>query len=171
MVSTHLKNICQNGNLPQIGVKIKNLWNHHLDLIGNFHRKPCAPCLKATNHPSPVSGPGLLQKPPADPRFTGLEAAFQQYRLSINGWESGSFIKVGSVANRPSPNWQEKYHLYTTYILPSRGLYNPYHPLQEPEKSAEFTRFFIKTYIHRFIHKNIPCRTWGLICYLPIPPW
>ena len=29
MVSTHLKNISQNGNLPQIGVKIKN-GNHHL---------------------------------------------------------------------------------------------------------------------------------------------
>ena len=29
------------------------------------------------------------------------------------------------------------YHLYTTYILPSDGLYNPYHPLQEPEKSIE----------------------------------
>ena len=29
MVSTHLKNISQNGNLPQIGVKIKNIWNHH----------------------------------------------------------------------------------------------------------------------------------------------
>ena len=31
MVSTHLKNISQNGNLPQIGVKIKNIWNHHLE--------------------------------------------------------------------------------------------------------------------------------------------
>ena len=31
MVSTPLKNISQNGNLPQIGVKIKNIWNHHLD--------------------------------------------------------------------------------------------------------------------------------------------
>ena len=30
VVSTHLKNIGQNGNLPQIGVKIKNIWNHHL---------------------------------------------------------------------------------------------------------------------------------------------
>ena len=30
MVSTHLKNISQIGNLPQIGVKIKNTWNHHL---------------------------------------------------------------------------------------------------------------------------------------------
>ena len=26
MVSTHLKNISQNGNLPQVGMKIKNLW-------------------------------------------------------------------------------------------------------------------------------------------------
>ena len=30
MVSTHLKNISQIGNLPQVGVKIKNIWNHHL---------------------------------------------------------------------------------------------------------------------------------------------
>ena len=28
MVSTHLKNISQNGNLLQIWVKIKNIWNH-----------------------------------------------------------------------------------------------------------------------------------------------
>ena len=32
VVSTHLKNISQNGNLPQVGVKIKNVWNHHLFL-------------------------------------------------------------------------------------------------------------------------------------------
>ena len=31
VVSTHLKNISQIGNLPQIGVKMKNIWNHHLD--------------------------------------------------------------------------------------------------------------------------------------------
>ena len=31
MVSTHLKHISPIGNLPQIGVKIKNIWNHHLD--------------------------------------------------------------------------------------------------------------------------------------------
>ena len=55
VVSTHLKNISQNGNLPQLRVKIKNIWNHHLALfvvwvlsfqrlakdsflIGNFHQ-------------------------------------------------------------------------------------------------------------------------------------
>ena len=31
MVSTQLENISQNGNLPQIGVKIKHIWNHHPD--------------------------------------------------------------------------------------------------------------------------------------------
>ena len=30
LFSTHPKNISQNGNLPQIGVKIKNIWDHHL---------------------------------------------------------------------------------------------------------------------------------------------
>ena len=29
VVSTHLKNISQNGSFPQVGVKIKNVWNHH----------------------------------------------------------------------------------------------------------------------------------------------
>ena len=29
MVSTHLKNISQIGSFPQVGVKIKNCWNHH----------------------------------------------------------------------------------------------------------------------------------------------
>ena len=29
--STPMKNISQNGNLPQVGMKIKNVWNHHLD--------------------------------------------------------------------------------------------------------------------------------------------
>ena len=31
VVSTHLESISQNGNLPQMGVKIINIWNHHLD--------------------------------------------------------------------------------------------------------------------------------------------
>ena len=36
MVSTHLKNISQNGNLPQMGVKIKIIWNHHPVLLYNL---------------------------------------------------------------------------------------------------------------------------------------
>ena len=30
MVSTHLKNISEIGSFPRVGVKIKNIWNHHL---------------------------------------------------------------------------------------------------------------------------------------------
>ena len=46
-------------------------------------------------------------------------------------------VPLSSVVGRwhsPSPNWQEKYHLYTTYIyiLPSGGLYATYHLLGEP---------------------------------------
>ncbi len=39
VVSTPLKNISQNGNLPQIGVKIKNVWNQHLVGVLYFTRK------------------------------------------------------------------------------------------------------------------------------------
>ena len=35
-VSTPLRNISQIGNFPQIGVKMKNFWNHHLD----YHHLP-----------------------------------------------------------------------------------------------------------------------------------
>ena len=41
--TTQLKKISQNGNLPQIGVKTKNIWNHHLEneeslrFIETFH--------------------------------------------------------------------------------------------------------------------------------------
>ncbi len=33
VVSTHLKNISQNGSFPQVGMNIKNIWNHHLALL------------------------------------------------------------------------------------------------------------------------------------------
>ena len=33
VVSTHLKNISQIGSFPQVGVRIKNIWNHHLVLL------------------------------------------------------------------------------------------------------------------------------------------
>ena len=36
MVSTHLKNICQIGSFLQVGVNIKNIWNHHL-VISTTH--------------------------------------------------------------------------------------------------------------------------------------
>ena len=35
VVSTHFKNISQIGSFPQIGLKIKDIWNHHLVLVQN----------------------------------------------------------------------------------------------------------------------------------------
>ena len=32
VVSTHSKNISQIGSFPQVGLKIKNIWNHHPDI-------------------------------------------------------------------------------------------------------------------------------------------
>ena len=40
------------------------------------------------------------------------------------------------------------YHLYTTYILPSGGLYATYHPLQESEKSIDFWWLCVKMSSH-----------------------
>ena len=46
VVSTHLKNISQIGNLPQLGVKIKKKWNHHLDTVDG--RNPAPPRMDET---------------------------------------------------------------------------------------------------------------------------
>ena len=37
MVSTHLTNMSQIGSFPQVGLKIKNLWNHHLDTMTSYY--------------------------------------------------------------------------------------------------------------------------------------
>ncbi len=47
VVSTHLKNISQIGSFSQVGVEIKNLWNHHLvmvDIGGANQRFVCYSC-------------------------------------------------------------------------------------------------------------------------------
>ena len=42
-----------------------------------------------------------------------------------------------------SPPIGSIYHLYTTYILPSGGLYATYHLLGEPEATIEMKGFFL----------------------------
>ena len=44
VVSTPFKNISQNGNPPQVGMKIKNLWNHQLDSECREGEVSTAPC-------------------------------------------------------------------------------------------------------------------------------
>ena len=46
MVSSPLKNISQQGNLPQIRVKIKNIWNHHPDVIHSLKLAASLPLKK-----------------------------------------------------------------------------------------------------------------------------
>ena len=55
MVSTQLKNISQIGSFPQVGVKIRNLWNHHLDMPAGvvLHLDGYQIWLR---HPNPVLG-------------------------------------------------------------------------------------------------------------------
>ena len=77
MVSTHLKGIRQNGNLLQVGVNIKHIWNHHLDdnTAGlkfqapeayDIHRNP-------TTSPSSISAPGFCPRPEAPLLFPRIQ--------------------------------------------------------------------------------------------------
>ena len=92
VVSTQLKNISQIGNLPQVGVKMKNIWNHHPAWFSScfkqaFFLRTCGPAASAqfTKHLSthgikkkrqlatdefaphlrsaPVAGNGRMEKP------------------------------------------------------------------------------------------------------------
>ena len=53
MVSTHLKNISQIGSFPQVRVNIKNIWNHHLDVLSKCK------CSRE-NHPSLMDCVGIF---------------------------------------------------------------------------------------------------------------
>ena len=72
MVSTHLKNISQNGNLPQVGIKIKNVWNHHPN--NNRNNPPTLPtfCLATGCWPnfSSLRSPEWAKGPPLGCRTT-----------------------------------------------------------------------------------------------------
>ena len=68
VVSTHLKNISQIGNLPQIGVKIKNVWNQHL---GPFY--PLVGGHLTSERPSPkkVHNRRIARSTSSPPHFSG----------------------------------------------------------------------------------------------------
>ena len=70
MVSTHLKNISQNGNLPQVGVKMKNIWNHHL-------AKECYPYMIPIET-TPING----MKPPLPRCLPHRNAAYIRHLTS-----------------------------------------------------------------------------------------
>ena len=91
VVSTHLKNISQIWSFPQVGVKIRNLWNHHLEKsspaflkkIESFpeitpvwsrkkftSRKPCLKIFeKKRHHPPPRNHQSLVPSHPPPKTF------------------------------------------------------------------------------------------------------
>ena len=73
VVSAQLKNISQNGNLPQIGVKITNIWNHHPDIYSKFclqiffsPNRQLSPKKNAPANISSASPPGVSSPKPRE---------------------------------------------------------------------------------------------------------
>ena len=79
MVSTRLKNISQNGNLPQVGVKIKNIWNHHPDVIYKL-------CKQASSQDCRTGACHLTAERLQDLGFTPQDLLCPKKVWSRNGW-------------------------------------------------------------------------------------
>ena len=89
VVSTPLKNISQNGNLPQIGVKIKNVWNQHLAIqqsskIQLFGEQTFDIFFYASHH----WGPGF----PRSPVHHSLNALLWRWRFGTRGCDDTVFF-------------------------------------------------------------------------------
>ena len=95
VVSTHLKNNSQNGTLPQIGMNIKNVWNHHLVIP------------VATSSPAFSASPAII----ANRKWCGWRVAsvganprlgFDDLDVSKNSGTPKSSILIGfSIINHP----------------------------------------------------------------------
>ena len=75
VVSTQLKNMSQNGNLRQIGVNIKHIWNHHVVI-------PSA-CLKVDHWPSKAC---ISQMTPELYIWTKIVLGLHPRWIEINCW-------------------------------------------------------------------------------------
>ncbi len=81
MVSTHLKNISQIGSFPQVGVNIRNVWNHHLAYI----------CIKFW---SPQMGPLNDAKGPVAQDVEGKQEEKQLLSSSWRCWRVAIIIGI-----------------------------------------------------------------------------
>ena len=109
MVSAQLKNISQNGNLPQIGVKITNIWNHHPDIYSKF----CLQIFFSPNRqlsPKKTPLPTFLQLPHLAFLRRSREKAFPLKRVEGlkcsqgRGLDDFQFHR-GVSENRGAPKW------------------------------------------------------------------
>ena len=112
VVSTQLKNISQNGNLPKVGVKIQYILNHHLDKHG-FMDLHTAHNLKFY--------PGKL---PASSTFHPWKR--EKTRLPNCGWELtpsakqfGDFLNMYIYICILITAWKWWISLHSTWIIPN----------------------------------------------------
>ena len=105
VVSSHLKNISQIGSFPQVGVKIKNIWNHHLE------PSVVSICLFPCEFPTCTSG---------STKFVGCAAGNRSFSRNLhqralarhrpkNKWKWN--VKIGS-------QWLQWY-LFLWYVSPT----------------------------------------------------
>ena len=88
----HLKNMSQIGNLPQIGVKMKNSWNHHLETLYNwvvFSRMY-------------IPNKQTFPKDPAEPE---TEICALRFRVHEVDGATTSRQKKGGDASAKNPGW------------------------------------------------------------------
>ena len=97
VVSTPLKNISQNGNLPQVGVKIENIWNHHLEqhrcldgmFLGSSHTEPQFRWLWMSRVRIPATVIWLAVEPPI----------WNIYARQIGSFPQGFGVKIRKLRN------------------------------------------------------------------------
>ena len=90
VVSTPLKNISQNGNLPQIGVKIKNIWNHHT--VYTHQRNYKSEGLVNPNIVDSTQGPPKLHPLNPNGPMTGGPPIWWQVPTNHGSWFSSRFF-------------------------------------------------------------------------------
>ena len=132
-MSIHLKHLSQNGNLPQIGVKITNLWNHHLKrdiwlpiFSTNYY---CHMFLHPISHPWNLNPSNLQHDPlnwPPKPEYPKTDRSPQ---LTVLG------IPLGFSSHEHF--WMDEKHIglptcpFWTIPIPSMGLVYIYLHLME----------------------------------------
>ena len=110
--------IMDNNNDNMIPIKTHNFQQSFSIICFLFHPSVSRSMAKSL---FPIPGAPRLKKAQLRSWWFNSSRPYDQWLFLVP-------LKGGRWWHSPSPNWQEKYHLYTTYS---------------------------------------PCRTWGVICYLP----
>jgi len=147
VVSTHLKNISQNGSFPQIGVNIKNIWNHQLLVVISFHSEFASVFQK-------LKSSNFMKNPPVWRKrwWFGGSTFIPSSRRCRDGWLERWLLRSaeGSAIFGRNRFIPKKLHLLDTVsvgwtkknIFPQMGGLN-----EIMEKSAESKNFIFESYL------------------------